>query len=209
MLQVTARDVQVAQEDWDLARHLFDIYLSVRRFDSGSAQLLAGFAGSESEVKAARKSFDGLAGRLGALKLGVERRWPQERFRAGYRRDTLLDRGAAMDSLVLSANWSKLPSLYVAVRTALKQAMRSHPPRPGAHGLVLCRVSAASPEGATLTFTWLFPRILDGGIAQAQNIRQAALAAARPAQNQALEREVLRGIKQTLDPKGILNPGLL
>jgi len=203
------RALEQAGEDWDLARHLFDIYLSVRRFDSGAARLLAGFAGSESDIKTARKAFDGLAKRLGALRLGVDTRWREERFSAGYRRDTLLDRGAAMDSLVLSANWSKLPSLYVAVRTALKQAMRSHAPRAGAHGLVLCHVSAANPEGATLTFTWLFPRILDGGIAQAQNIRQAALAAAQPRHGHTLEHDVLRGIKQTLDPSGILNPGIL
>jgi alkyldihydroxyacetonephosphate synthase len=139
----------------------------------------------------------------------VDTRWQKERFHAGYRRDTLLDRGAAMDSLVLSANWSKLALLYVTVRNALKQAMRAHAPRAGAHGVVLCHVSAANPEGANLNFTWLFPRILDGGIAQAQSIRQAALAAAQPRQRHTLERDLLRGIKQTLDPSGILNPGLL
>jgi FAD/FMN-containing dehydrogenase len=57
-----------------------------------------------------------------------------------------------------------------------------------------------------LTFTWLFPRILDDAIAQARNIRQAALAAARGDASQELNQEVLRGVKAVLDPKGILNP---
>ena len=88
--------------------------------------------------------------------------------------------------------------------------MRSRAPRLGAHGLVLCDVGAAKADGATLTFTWLYPRILDDAFAQAESIRRAALAAAQGAAPQeALEREILVGIKCALDPKGILNPGAL
>ncbi len=196
-----------AGRDGNFAGRLFDIYLSVRRFDSGAARLVAGFAGSDSEVTAARKRFDGLARRLGALALGADNEWAGQRFTSGYRRDTLLDRGVGMDRLELCVSWAKLPSVYVAVRAALKQAMRIHAPRTGAHGLVLCHAGPPRPNGATLTFTWLYPRILDDAIAQAQSIRQAAMAAsAGPDAGRALEHEVLRGIKRTLDPDGILNP---
>jgi hypothetical protein len=112
-----------------------------------------------------------------------------------------------MDSLELSADWARLPSLYVAVRAALKQAMRNHAPRPGAHGLVLCHVGAARPDGAVLTFSWLFPRILEDAVSQAQAIRRAALAAASVEESKELERDVLGGIKRVLDPGAILNPG--
>jgi alkyldihydroxyacetonephosphate synthase len=192
--------------DWNFTDHFFDIYLSVRRFDSGAARLVAGFSGSASEVQAARKRFDMLAKRLGALALGADAMWNAQRFAFGYRRDTLLDRGVSMDRLELFASWAKLPSLYVAVRAALKQAMRNHAPRTGAHGLVLCHVGPGRPEGATMTFTWLFARILGEEIAQARQIRQVA-ASATPVHG-ALEREVLRGVKSALDPKNILNPGI-
>jgi alkyldihydroxyacetonephosphate synthase len=204
-----SRALQKAGQGWTLAEHFFDVYLSVRRFDSGAARLLAGFAGTDSEVAAARKRFDGLAKRLGALALGVDTTWHEQRFAAGYRRDTLLDRGVSMDRLELSASWAKLPPLFVAIRAALKQAMRNHAPRPGAHGLVLCQAGPARPDGAILTFTWLFPRILEDGISQAQNIRRAALAMAQGSSGEPLEQEVLRAIKQSLDPKAILNPGTL
>jgi alkyldihydroxyacetonephosphate synthase len=206
-----SRALQRAGRDWNLAEHFRDIYLSVRRFDGQAAQLLMGFAGSDSEVTAARKRFDHLAKRLGALALGVDTEWRQQRFAAGYRRDTLLDRGVGMDSLEVSVSWAKLPSLYVAIRAALKQAMRNHVPRAGAHGLVLCHVGPARADGATMTFTWLFPRILEDEIAQAQNIRRAALAASATPDpdSEKLEREVLRGIKHALDPQNILNPGIL
>jgi alkyldihydroxyacetonephosphate synthase len=204
-----SRALQKTEQSRAFAEYFFDVYLSVRRFDSGAARLVAGFAGSDNDVIAARKRFDGLAKRLGALALGVDDKWREQRFAAGYRRETLLDRGVGMDSLELWANWAKLPSLFVAMRAALKQAMRNHAPRPGAHGLALCEVGPARADGAIMTFTWLFPRNLEDGIAQAQGIRRAALVAAQGSGSGTLEQEVLRSIKRSLDPKAILNPGAL
>jgi alkyldihydroxyacetonephosphate synthase len=203
------RALERAGHDANLRERLFDVYLSVRRFDGGAARLTAGFAGSETDVTSARKRFDGLAKRLGAVTLGMDDQWRDRRFAAGYRRDTLLDRGVAMDRLELWASWAKLPSLYVGVRAALKQAMRNRSPRPGAHGLVLAEVGPAKSDGATITFTWLYPRILDDGLGQADHIRRAALAAAQGATSaNAVAHDVLSGLKRILDPKAILNPGV-
>jgi len=207
--------LEQAGQDADWTRRLFDIYLSVRRFDGNAARLVAGFAGNEAEVAWARKHFDSLASRLGAIRLGKDTSWQSQRFAAPYRRDTLLDRGVSMDRLELWASWATLPSLYLAVRAALKQAMRAHAPRAGAHGLVLCEVGPARIDGATLTFTWLYPRILDNALPQAEAIRRAALGAAQgaagngPHNNGTLVREALIGVKCALDPKAILNPGVM
>ena len=202
-----AQALEKADREWNLPDHMFEIYLSIRRFGGSAVRLIAGFAGDAQDVSAERRYFDGLARRAGALALGVDEKTAKQRFLSGYRRDTLLDRGVGIDSLDVFATWAKLPALYVAVRAALKQAMRGHAPRPGAHGLVLCHVGAARSDGAVLTFTWLFPRILDDAIAQAHKIRQAALAAASIQSDTELERDVLGGIKRVLDPGGILNPG--
>jgi alkyldihydroxyacetonephosphate synthase len=203
-----AQALERADREWNLPDYLFDVYLSMRRFGSGAARLIAGFTGDAQDVSAERRYFDNLAKRAGALALGVDEKTAQHRFLSGYRRDTLLDRGAGIDSLDIPASWTKLPGLYVAVRAALKQAMRNHAPRPGAHGLVLCHVGTARADSAVLTFTWLFPRILDDAIAQARSIRQAALAAASLESSKEWERDILAGIKHALDPGAILNPAL-
>ena len=202
-----AQALERADRDWNLPDYLFDVYLSLRRFGTGAARLIAGFSGEARDVSAERGYFGDLAKRAGALALGVDEKTAKQRFLSGYRRDTLLDRGVSIDSLDLFASWTKLPGLYVAVRAALKQAMRQHAPRPGAHGLVLCHVGSPRSDGAVLTFTWLFPRILDDAIAQANAIRQAALAAASVESGKDWEREVLAGIKRVVDPGAILNPG--
>jgi alkyldihydroxyacetonephosphate synthase len=198
---------KLRQRDGDLAARLFEIYRAVRRFDGNAALLEAGFSGSENDIKASRKRLDAMAKRLGALALGEQPAWPGALMTPG-RRETLLDRGVGVDSITVNATWAQLPGFYVAVRAALKQAMRKRVPRAGATGMVLCHVADASCDAATLVFTWLFPRTLEAGVAQAQAIRQAALdaIAALGEPEAGLTRDVLAGIKQTLDPAGILNP---
>jgi alkyldihydroxyacetonephosphate synthase len=190
-----------AGHSWDLKQRLFDAWLALRRFDGRAARLLVSFSGSDREIRAARKRFASLVKKLGALSLGVAE--PPQDFAA--LRDSLLARGTGMESLDISASWSELPSLYVAMRTALKQAMRAQAPLPGAHGLVLCQVGPAWPDGANLRFTWLFPRKLDDEVVQAETIHRAALAAIRQ-QDAVLERDVLGALKQALDLKAILGP---
>ena len=74
---------------------------------------------------------------------------------------------------------------------------------------MLCEVGPANADGATLAFTWLYPRILDDGLRQADTIRRAAMAEAQagPAANP-LARQALVAVKRALDPKAILNPGM-
>lgn len=218
-----------AGEGFRLGARLRGIYHQVRRFDGNAARLVAGFAGSAGEVAAARRRLDAIAGKLGAMPLGRDRHWSEQRFVFGYRRDTLLDHGVGMDMIESFATWSRLPALYAGVRTALDQAMRRHVPREGAHGLVLAHLTVARHEGAGLNFTYLYPRQLDDEVEQALAIRRAGLDAAlsqgatishafgagedylpwMEKEKSAAGMETLRAIKRALDPQGILNPGKL
>lgn len=182
---------------------LGEIYRQIRRFDREAALLTIGFCGSESETNAARRRFTSLAKRLGAVTLGACT--PQK----SDHRDMLLDRGLALDWFEATVHWSKLPAVYSAMRTSLDRAMRAQAPRNGAHGQVLTHVSDATHEGAKLRFTAIFPRLLGSDVIQAETIRETALRAlaefASP--DGPLDEQLRAAIKQTLDPKAILNPG--
>jgi alkyldihydroxyacetonephosphate synthase len=208
-----------------------DFYLRKRGFDATTCALIAGFEGDSEIVEASRNRFNAIASSFGAMEIGAGqgRRWRDGRFHGPYLRDPMMDRGLGVDTLETATSWSKIDTLYTAVRDALDKAMRETAPRPGAHGIVLCHISHSYPDGASLYFTFFFPRALGSEIAQWRAIKNAASDAIVAnggtishhhgvgedhlpwiAQEKgALGIEVLRAIKRTLDPKGILNPGKL
>lgn len=214
---------------FNLRARLTDMYLEAHRFNGNAARLTASFAGTAAEVASARRRFGALARKLGALYLHHDRDWPERRFSFGYRRDLFLDRGVGMDRIESFSSWAKLPLLYAAVRNSLDAAMRRHAPRPGAQGQVLVHLGHARHEGASATFTMVYPRILDGEIAQADAIRRAGIEAILSQggtishafgvgedylpwierEKSTLGLEALRALKAALDPKGIMNPGKL
>ena len=187
-----------------LSEWVGDIHRRLRQFDSQAAALTIGFSGPVSEAESQRKRFDAMARRLGALALGVC--MPQQ---AGYG-DVLMDRGLALDWLETTASWAKLPRVYSAMRASIDRTMRTGTPREGAHGLVLAQVSDAGHEGAKLRLTMIFPRMLGNDVAQAQSVREEGLKAlaelTRP--DEPLDESLRLGIRQTLDPRAILNPGI-
>ncbi|HWA90750.1 MAG TPA: FAD-binding oxidoreductase [Rhizomicrobium sp.] len=205
--------------------------LDTRGFDDKACALIAGFEGDAAGVDTSRKHFAAIARRHGAMALGRGQgeRWREGRFHGPYSRDPMMDRGLGVDTLETATRWSNIDALYNAVRKALDKAMRDTAPKPGAHGVVLAHISHSYPDGASLYFTYIFPRALDGDVAQWRTIKTAASDAIAATggtishhhgvgedhlpwmaqEKGALGIDVLRAIKQALDPKGILNPGKL
>jgi alkyldihydroxyacetonephosphate synthase len=141
----------------------------------------------------------------------------------------MMDRGLGVDTLETATSWSKMDALYAAVKKALEDTIQQTAPRPGARGIVACHISHSYPDGASLYFTYIFPRALDSDVAQWLAIKRAATDAIvahggtishhhgvgedhlpwMKQEKDELGVEILRAIKTTLDPKGILNPGKL
>jgi hypothetical protein len=201
-----AQALERADRDWNLPDYLFDVYLSIRRFGTGAARLIAGFSGEARDVSAERGYFGDLAKRAGALALGVDEKTAKQRFLSGYRRDTLLDRGVGIDSLDLFASWAKLPGLYVAVRAALKQAMRAMPRVPARMGWCCAMSGRAVPMALFSLSPGCFPASWTMRIRPSHAIRQAALAAASIESTRNGSATCLAGIKRVVDPDAILNP---
>jgi len=210
---------------------LTERFLAMKGLDRAPAAVIAGFEGDAREVADGLASFKKIAKRLGALSVGesMGKRWYEGRFQGPYMRDPMMDRGVGVDTLETSTSWSNIPRLHNAVVTALHTAIAENAPRPGAHGIVMGHISHSYPDGASLYFTYIFPRQLDAEVAQWRAIKKAASDAIAAnggtishhhgvgedhlpwiAQEKGeLGIAVLRAIKHTLDPKGILNPGKL
>jgi len=204
--------------------------LDARHYDQ-PCLLIAEFEGAPAAVSAARRAFANIARAHGATSLGARpaERWQQTRFYGPYLRDPMLDRGLGIDTLETAASWSKLQGLYTAVKTALQEGIAATVPRPLARGVVMCHISHSYHDGASLYFTYMFPRALGSELVQWQAIKGAASEAILAnggtishhhgvgedhlpwivREKGVLSIEVLCAVKRTLDPKGILNPGKL
>ncbi|TFV87177.1 FAD-binding oxidoreductase [Blastococcus sp. CT_GayMR16] len=189
--------------------------------------LVLGWEGLPSLVRARRKAAASLLRDGGAIRLGrrVGESWKSHRFAAPYLRDKLLDAGLLVETLETAATWSKLPTVYDAVRRALRETLT----RDGRRPLIMSHVSHGYPTGASLYVTVLADRDDDLPIQQWLSAKRAATDALlgaggtlthhhavgadhRPWMDREvgpLGVEVLRAVKERLDPKGICNPGVL
>jgi alkyldihydroxyacetonephosphate synthase len=150
--------------------------------------------------------------------------WRAGRYHAPYLRDPLLDAGALVETLETATFWSNLEALRAAVTTALTETLTAQ----GTPPVVLCHISHVYETGASLYFTVLCAQGPDP-LAQWAAAKAAANAAIRAAgaaithhhgvgtdhratyhdEIGPLAVEALRSVKRTLDPVGVLNPGVL
>ncbi|MFR9756391.1 FAD-binding oxidoreductase [Streptomyces sp. TR06-5] len=150
--------------------------------------------------------------------------WRRSRYAGPYLRDALLSAGVLAETLETATTWSGLADLRGAVTEALRGALG----RDGAEPVVACHVSHVYPEGASLYFT-----VAANGGEDPQALWVDAKRAAGDAilahggtitHHHAVGRdhlpwmtqevgelgvEMLRAVKRTLDPEGVLNPGKL
>ncbi|MGA9857740.1 MAG: FAD-linked oxidase C-terminal domain-containing protein, partial [Solirubrobacteraceae bacterium] len=141
-----------------------------------------------------------------------------------YMRDALLDAGALVETLETATFWSALPGLYAAVSEALRDTLTGQ----GSPPVILCHISHVYPAGASLYFTVACAQLSDP-VAQWHAAKEAAGDAILRAGGSithhhgvgrdhrehyaqeigGLGIDLLRAVKRTLDPAGILNPGIL
>jgi alkyldihydroxyacetonephosphate synthase len=191
----------------------------------GGCLAIVGWEGAYEDVERRRRATaELLLGAGGEEVPGAGDGWASGRYRGPYLRDALLDAGALVETLETVAFWAAVPGLYAAVAGALRDTLSGL----GTPPAVLCHISHVYPAGASLYFTVACAQLEDP-IAQWALAKAAAgeaiLAAGGsishhhgvgadhrelyPREVGELGVEVLRAVKRTLDPAGILNPGIL
>jgi alkyldihydroxyacetonephosphate synthase len=193
---------------------------------TGGCLAITVFEGTAAHTDSRQAETRELIAALGGTSLGEgpARAWEHGRFGAPYLRDSLLAAGALCETLETATDWSNIPALKTAVTDALTTALAES----GTPALVLCHISHVYATGASLYFTvvagqrgnpidqWRAAKtdacnaiVATGGTITHHH---AVGADHRPWMRDEvgdLGVQVLRAVKSTLDPAGILNPGKL
>ena len=207
-------------------RRLLDAYLGMRRRRRGCLAI-CGWEGTRADVERRRAVSRRLLRAGGAVPLGDApgRAWERARFQGPYLRDELLDLGYLVETLETAHTWSRLAEHYRVVGEAITVALEAQ----GTPGIVMCHLSHAYRDGASLYFTFISASRPGDEIAQWRAVKTAACEAIvstggtithhhavgrdhapyMPAEVGELGVEALRAVKERLDPAGVMNPGKL
>ena len=208
----------------------FKSYLRyVRRFPlEESCLMIVGFeTDTAADLAAQRRATLAICREFGAVDLGtgVGAKWFAGRYDYPYLRDTVMDRGGMADVTETAATWDVLPALYEDV----KKSVHAHLRRGQFPGYVGCHLSHSYPEGACLYFTFAAAREKGRELPQYLETKQLIFEillkyGATLTHHHAVGYEllpwmprhlgptgvnILRGLKQTVDPLNLCNPGKL
>jgi alkyldihydroxyacetonephosphate synthase len=206
-----------------------DQWLKWRGVPASPSLLLVGVDADQATARVVFTEAQRAARARGAIGLGATagRSWRRGRYEAPFWREGLMNRGLGVETLETALPWSRLIEGHAAIKAALTDALIAT--FPAGRPIVLCHLSHAYREAASLYFTLVFPRDLNDPAAQWRAVKAAAnttlarlgaapshhhgmgsehadlLASAKDA----TARTMLAALRRTLDPAGVLiAPGL-
>jgi alkyldihydroxyacetonephosphate synthase len=207
-------------------RALASAYLRLRGRRDGSL-VVCGWDGDRDSVARRRALATRRLRAAGAAPLGAApgRAWERGRYEGPYLRDELLDLGYLAETLETAHQWSRLGELYEKVGSAITDALSGR----GTPGLVMCHLSHAYADGASLYFTFLARASAGAELEQWRAVKTAACDAIVEAGGTITHHhgvgrdhlpymrsevgelgvEALHAAKERFDPGGIMNPGKL
>jgi alkyldihydroxyacetonephosphate synthase len=162
----------------------------------------------------------------GAHRSGAAGQWRERFLRMPLFREELTARGIIADAFETAVAWEQLPHLYTSVKEATERAVRE---ATGQDGVVSCRFTHVYPDGPAVYFTFSALGNKSALIEQFWAIKSAASEALVKAggtithhhgvgrdqrrwydqERPELLASALRSVKSALDPRWLLNPGVL
>lgn len=203
--------------------------LRMLKMGVGRCLLIYGLTGDRRIVRTTGRNIRALIKRHGGLFTGetIGREWAKSRFRTPYLRNTLWDRGIALDTLETALPWSKVELAGQTIKEAIVRAGMLG----GFKVLPFSHISHVYPDGASVYVTFLFTRredpdeILERWGAMKERASQAIQemggtishqhgigidhAAYLPEEKGDLGIRMIAALQKSLDTKRIMNPGKL
>ena len=189
--------------------------------------LIVGFEGEEEAIAGPRRSALRIFKKHGGFALGksVGTTWSTDKFNIPYLRDYIMDYGCMADVAETSTLWSNVLPLYAGTVAAVKTRFRQD----DGTGYVGCHISHTYKTGACLYFTFAarqpkgrelehyydYKRLVTDTILELGGTlshHHAVGVEHRPWVSQEISPtglQALRALKNSLDPKQVMNPGKL
>ena len=187
--------------------------------------VLSGLEGARADNQINQRKIKALLKEFNCASLGASpgKKWLKERFLLPYLRDELLNNDLLVDTLETATEWSNLMNLYREVKKAIASVSDGEQLPIS----VTTHISHLYHDGASLYFTFITPQRKKDLIGQWEEIKEAASEAIKinggvishhhgigtyhkkyMAWNDT-ERNLVKQLKSSLDPDGIMNPGKL
>ncbi len=201
-------------------------YLKANGYDRPCIMVI-GFEGENAQVAHNRAGALKILRRFRGFPLGasVGKSWSKDKFNIPYLRDFIMDYGCMADVSETSAIWSQILPLYNGVVAAVKEKFVAET----GSGYVGCHISHTYKTGACLYFTYAAQQIQGQELEQYYGYKKFVTDTIMKhggtvSHHHAIGYEhlpwmaqevsptglqVLRAVKQSLDPKAIFNPGKL
>jgi alkyldihydroxyacetonephosphate synthase len=193
-------------------------------------ELVRDFGGEYDSAAVQRSMQLEAAGAAAEHRKGAAGAWRDAFIRMPYWRDPMVGAGAILDTFETAITWDRFNDFYGGVREDVQAAILRATGRPGS---VSCRFTHVYPDGPAPYFTYSALGSADGDLASSLAAWRAIKLAANESvtgrggtithhhavgrdhrsgyerESPPLFREALAAAKARLDPRGILNPGVL
>ena len=189
------------------------------------ALMVIGFEGTKPQADTCRGEIEEILRAHGSFALGtsIGNTWAKNKFDMPYIRDFIMDHACVADVAETSAPWDKVDSLYASVRKAVYDQYA----KDGISGYLGCHISHTYINGACLYFTFAYPSpewkdeawyykykrlitdtiVASGGTASHHHAVGVEHQPWMEKETSQVGRQVLQSVKNTLDPKNLMNPG--
>lgn len=209
-----------------IKKSLQKAYLGIRNIDEPNIMMLRFEELSTSrlaEVLTARKIIGRHKGVL--IPSSLAKNWEDTRFHTPYLRDTMMEHRIFIDTMETVVPWDKVMSLHDNVTAGLRECEEFHKEK----GIIMGHISHIYRHGACLYFILICPMNTGSEVEQWQAVKKVVSdnivssggsishhhSVGLDHREYYLERQdplglqVLKSMKEQLDPKRILNPGKL